>query len=221
VGRRARIALKSGVWVLCLAPLARLLYRAYADDLGANPIDFVTRWLGDWTIRLLLLSLTMTPLRLLFGLSWPITLRRLLGLFAFFYACLHFGVWIVIDHFFDWPTMGADIVKRPYITVGMSALILLLPLATTSTTGMIRRLGAVAWRRLHRLAYAAGVLAVLHFLWLAKVGVVDPYLYAGWLTLVLGVRAGDAARRFARKRRQRRTEQARLLPSAPLEKTTS
>jgi sulfoxide reductase heme-binding subunit YedZ len=202
VRRRGRIALKSGVWALGLTPLALLLYRAWDGDLTPNPIDFVTDWLGDWTIRILLASLTMTPLRLLFGWSWPVTLRRLLGLFAFAYACLHFGVWIVLDHFFDWPEMGADIVKRPYITVGMTALVLLVPLAATSTAGMVRRLGAANWRRLHRLAYAIGVLAVLHYLWLAKVGVVDPYYYAGWLALVLGVRAWDAARRRLVRRRR-------------------
>jgi methionine sulfoxide reductase heme-binding subunit len=212
VTRRGRIVLKSAVWAGCLTPLAVLLVRVAADELGANPIDFVTRWLGDWTIRLLLLSLTMTPLRLLLGLSWPVTLRRLLGLFAFFYATLHFGVWLVLDHFFDWPEMGADILKRPFITVGMSALVLLIPLAATSTTGMIRRLGAANWRRLHRLAYAAAVLAVLHFLWLAKVGVVDPYLYAGWLVLVLGVRLWDWGRRLAGRRRQ--LQQTRGLASA-------
>ena len=201
MSRRGRIGLKVAVWAGCLAPLGWLLYRVDAGELGANPIDVITKHLGDWTLRLLLLALSMTPLRILFGLSWPITLRRLLGLFAFSYACLHFGVWLVLDHFFDWPEMGADILKRPYITVGMTALVLLLPLAATSTSGMIKRLGAVTWRRLHRLAYVAGVLAVLHFLWLAKVGVTDPYYYAGWLGLVLGIRLWDVGRRRARRRR--------------------
>jgi sulfoxide reductase heme-binding subunit YedZ len=131
-----------------------------------------------------------------------VTLRRLLGLFAFAYATLHFGVWLVLDHYFDWPQMGADILKRPYITVGMTALVLLMPLAATSTAGMIRRLGGVAWRRLHRLVYVIGILGVLHYLWLAKVGVRDPYLYAAWLAGVLAVRLVDAARRvWARQRR--------------------
>jgi sulfoxide reductase heme-binding subunit YedZ len=201
MSRVARLALKTGVWAGALAPLAWLGYRAATADLGANPIDRVTDHLGDWALRLLLLSLTMTPLRIVFGLSWPIALRRLLGLFAFFYAGLHLSVWLVLDHFFDWPAMGADIVKRPYVTVGMTALVLLVPLATTSTAGMIRRLGAARWRRLHRLAYLAGALAVLHFLWLAKVGVTDPYYYAGWLGLVLGVRLVDSVRRRARRRR--------------------
>ena len=204
--RRVRLLLKSGVWVAALTPLALLLYRAWDGDLGANPIDFVTRWLGIWTVRALLASLTMTPLRILFGLSWPITLRRLLGLFAFFYASLHFGVWVVLDHFFDWPTMAADVVKRPFMTAGMAAVLVMIPLAATSTAGMIRRLGATAWRRLHRLAYVAGLLAALHFLWLAKVGRQTPYYYAGWLVLVLGVRLWDSARRIVARQRRRHAE---------------
>jgi sulfoxide reductase heme-binding subunit YedZ len=200
------------VWAGCLAPLGALAYWIYLGDLGANPIDFVTRHLGVWTLRILLTSLSMTPLRLLFGLSWPVTLRRLLGLFACVYASLHFGVWIVVDHFFDWPTMGADIVKRPYVTVGMTALLLMLPLAATSTAGMVRRLGGRAWRRLHRIVYAVGVLAVLHFLWLAKVGRVAPYLYGAWLVVVLGVRVGDAVRQRARRLRERRGA-ARTVPA--------
>jgi methionine sulfoxide reductase heme-binding subunit len=211
VTRRARLLLKSGVWVAALTPLALLGYRAWSGDLGANPIDFVTRWLGIWTLRLLLASLTMTPLRILFGLSWPITLRRLLGLFAFFYATLHFGVWVVLDHFFDWPTMAEDVVKRPFMTAGMAAVLVMIPLAATSTTGMIRRLGATAWRRLHRLAYAAGVLGALHFLWLAKVGRQEPYWYGSWLVLVLGIRLWDAARRALARRRRRG---AATMPSA-------
>jgi sulfoxide reductase heme-binding subunit YedZ len=203
VTRRGRIVLKAAVWAAALAPLGWLLYRTATDQLGANPIDEITRRLGDWTLRLLLAALAMTPLRLLFDLSWPVTLRRLLGLFAFFYATLHFSVWVVLDHFFDWPTMGADIVKRPFITAGMTALLLLIPLAVTSTAGMVRRLGARAWRRLHRLAYAAATAAVLHYVWLAKVGVIDPYWYAAALALLLGVRGWDVARRAVRRRRAR------------------
>ena len=198
--RRGRVALKVVVWGACLAPLALLVYRAWNDDLGANPISFITNTLGDWTIRILLASLAMTPLRIVFGLSWPITLRRLLGLFAFFYVCLHFSVWIVLDFFFDWPRMWADIVKRPYITLGMLGLTSLIPLAATSTTGMIRRLGARNWTRLHRLAYLAGICGVLHYIWLAKVGVRDPYWYAVALALLLGVRAWAWGRHAVRRR---------------------
>jgi len=114
---------------------------------------------------------------------------------------LHFSVWIVLDFFFDWPRMWADVVKRPYITMGMLALLSLIPLAATSTTGMIRRLGARAWTRLHRLVYVTGVCAVLHYLWLAKVGVTDPYWYAGALAVLLGVRGWDRGRRLVRRRR--------------------
>ena len=197
---RARITLKVIVWLVGLAPLAALGYWLWTGDLTANPIEFVTRTLGDWALRLLLASLAMTPLRLLFGLSWPLTLRRLLGLFAFAYVLLHFAVWIVLDHFFDWHTMGDDIVKRPWITVGVAALLLLCPLAATSTTGMIKRLGGVAWRRLHRLAYVAAVLGVLHYLWLAKKVLVEPKVYAGVLVLLLAIRAVEAARRYRRRR---------------------
>ena len=201
MSRRGRIALKVGVWAACLAPLGLLGSRAVGNDLGANPISFVTNWLGDWTLRLLLASLAMTPLRILFGLSWPLGLRRLLGLFAFFYAALHFAVWLVLDHFFDWREMGGDILKRPYITVGMTALTLMLPLAATSTSAAIRKLGGRNWQRLHRLAYAIGVCGVLHYLWLAKKANPQPYYYAATLALLLGIRGFDwSRRRLARLR---------------------
>jgi len=199
---RGRVLLKTTVWLVALAPLVALGYWIWTDDLTANPISFITNTLGDWTLRLLLASLAMTPLRIVFGLGWPITLRRLLGLFAFFYALLHFGVWIVVDHFFAWREMAADIAKRPYITVGVTALTLLIPLAVTSTAGMIRRLGGRNWRRLHRLAYATGVLAILHFLWLAKVGRKDQYVYAAILVGLLGIRIWDVARRRLLARRR-------------------
>ena len=193
--------MKIGVWALCLTPLALLLWRAWTDDLGANPISFITNWLGDWTFRILLTALALTPLRIVTGMAWQMSLRRLLGLFAFFYASLHFSVWILLDHFFNWGQMGADIVKRPYVTVGMLALTCLVPLAATSTTGMIRRLGPTNWKRLHRLVYLVAVCASLHFLWLAKVGRTDQYIYAALVALVLGVRGWDAIRRAFRRRR--------------------
>jgi sulfoxide reductase heme-binding subunit YedZ len=201
VSRRARLALKAAVWAACLAPLGALAWWVAIDDLTANPISFITNHLGDWTFRLLLASLATTPLRIVTGWGWPALLRRLLGLFAFAYAVLHFSVWILVDHFFNWQQMAGDIVKRPFVTVGMLALLLLTPLAATSTSGMIRRLGAARWRRLHRLVYAVAVLAALHFLWLAKVGRKDPWVYASIVALLLGVRAWDALHRGLRRRR--------------------
>jgi sulfoxide reductase heme-binding subunit YedZ len=211
VTRRWRIALKAAAWVLCLLPLLFLLHRAWTDDLGANPISFVTNWLGQWTFRLLLVSLAITPLRIVAGLAWPVSLRRLLGLFAFFYACLHFSVWILLDHFFNWDQMLADIVKRRYITVGMLALLLLIPLAVTSTKGMVKRLGGATWRRVHRLVYLVGVLASLHFIWLAKKVRSDQYVYAAIVALLLGIRLWDSLRR--RLRRREKSVAARPAPA--------
>src|SRR5437667_304284 len=119
--RRGRAALKAGVWIGCLSPLLALLYRYWTNDLTANPVSFLTNTLGDWTLRLLLTSLALTPLRILFGIGWPMPLRRLVGLFAFFYASLHFAVWLVIDQFFDWPALLADILKRPFVAAGVGA----------------------------------------------------------------------------------------------------
>src|SRR3989338_6676231 len=211
VTRRGRIVLKLPLSAACPAPPGPPARRAATDQLGANPISFVTNTLGDWTLRILLASLAMTPLGIVLGAAWPVTLRRLLGLFAFAYACLHFSVWIVLDFFFDWARMGEDIVKRPYITLGMAALLTLVPLAVTSTSGMVRRLGGRAWRRLHRLAYAAGVLAALHFIWLAKVGRTDQYWHAAALGLLLGVRLAVWT---ARAVRRRAAAAAAVTPSA-------
>jgi len=199
VTHRSRIALTTVAWALCVLPLVVLLYRAFTDGLGANPISYVTNWLGQWTFRLLLVGLALTPLRIVAGFAWPVLLRRLVGLFTFFYASLHFLVWILIDHFFNWDQMLADLVKRRYITVGMAALLFLIPLAITSTNAMVKRLGGTAWRRLHRLVYLVGILAALHFLWLAKGYRPDAFLYAGILALLLGVRLFDALRRRLRR----------------------
>ena len=191
--------MKTVAWALCVLPLVVLLYRAFTDGLGANPISYVTNWLGQWTFRLLLVGLALTPRRIVAGFAWPVLLRRLVGLFTFFYASLHFLVWILIDHFFNWDQMLADLVKRRYITVGMAALLFLIPLAITSTNAMVKRLGGTAWRRLHRLVYLVGILAALHFLWLAKGYRPDAFLYAGILALLLGVRLFDALRRRLRR----------------------
>jgi sulfoxide reductase heme-binding subunit YedZ len=189
---------------VCLAPLAGLAVKALSGTLATNPIDQVTDTLGRWTLRILLASLALTPLRIVTGRPWPIAIRRLLGLFAFAYAVLHFLVWVVLDFFFEWELMLADVGERPYITVGMTALLLLVPLAATSTAGMIRRLGARNWRRLHRLAYVAAILGVIHYLWLAKVGVNTPWIYAAVLALLLGIRLVDYVRRQLVRRVQPR-----------------
>jgi sulfoxide reductase heme-binding subunit YedZ len=203
--------LKVAVWIVCLSPLAMLAVRAWRDDLTANPISFITNTLGDWTFRFLLASLALTPLRIVTGMAWQMPLRRLLGLFAFSYAAMHFSVWIVLDHFFNWSQMGADIVKRPYITVGMLALTGLIPLAATSTTGMIKRLGGQNWKRLHRIVYVVALCAALHFLWLAKVGRRDQYVYAALVALLLGTRLWDAVRKAVQRRRV-----GALRPASPL-----
>ena len=195
MSRRVRVGLKIAVWAICLAPLAVLVTRAAGGDLTANPISFVTNWLGDWTLRFLLASLAMTPLRIVFGLSWPLALRRLLGLFTFFYAALHFAVWLVLDHYFDWAQMGTDIAKRPYITVGLTALVLMLPLAATSTAAAVKKLGGRNWQRLHRLAYVVAVCGALHYLWLAKKANPAPYYYAAILVLLMAIRGWDWGRR--------------------------
>ncbi|HEU4367199.1 MAG TPA: protein-methionine-sulfoxide reductase heme-binding subunit MsrQ [Methylomirabilota bacterium] len=200
MGRRTRVVLKTGVWIAALVPLAGLLHGFWTDDLTVNPIEYVTRTLGKTALQLLLASLTLTPLRILFGIGWQMSLRRLLGLFAFFYVTLHFAVWVVLDHFFDWATMLDDVVKRPWITVGVAALLLLVPLAATSTTGMIKRLGGPAWRRLHRLVYVAAGLGVLHYIWLAKKVLIEPWIYAAVLAVLLAVRTGHAGRRLVRWR---------------------
>jgi methionine sulfoxide reductase heme-binding subunit len=209
---RVRIALKAAVWVAALWPLGVLVRGYFADDLTANPIDYITRTLGLTALVLILASLGMTPLRIVFGWSWPIQLRRLLGLLAFFYVVLHFAVWIGLDHFFDWPRMWQDVRKRPFITVGMLALVLLIPLAATSTTGMIKRMGAANWRFLHKLAYVIGTLGVLHFLWLSKKGRTTAYYYAITLAVLLSVRGWDWLRK-----RWRTSVEATRRPTAARE----
>ncbi len=181
--------LKPVAHVLCLLPLAWLLYLTFVTgNLGANPVEYIIRYLGDWALRFLLIALAVTPVRILTGWLVVARLRRTLGLYAFFYVLLHISGYVVIDHFFDWKTIWADIVKRTYITVGMAALLMLLPLAVTSTDGMIRRLGGERWRKLHRLVYPAGVAGVIHYFLMIKAGYQQPLLYAVILTILLGIR---------------------------------
>lgn len=177
------------MFVLCLLPLAALFARAGGafDGLGANPIEFVMHDTGSWTLRLLLITLLVSPLRSLTGWSVIMRLRRMLGLFTFFYASLHLGVWIGMDLLFDWTLIREDILKRPYVTVGFTAWLLLVPLAVTSTDAMMRRLRR-RWAQLHRLVYLVAVLGVLHFWWLTRADYREPMFYAVILSILLGWR---------------------------------
>lgn len=177
------------LFILGLLPLLRVVLMVFQDRLGANPIETITRASGDWTLYLLCLTLAITPLRHLTGQHWLIRLRRMLGLFAFFYACLHFMTFLWFDHFFDLAEMWKDVVKRPFITVGFTAFVLLIPLAATSTQAMQQRLGR-RWAQLHRLVYLIAPLAILHFWWMraGKNNFGEPMLMGAIVLLLLGVR---------------------------------
>lgn len=181
-------ALKTALFILCLLPLAHYAAGLWQDTLGANPIEALTRGLGDWALRLLLITLAVTPLRRLSGWAWLLKLRRMLGLFAFFYASLHLIAYLWLDQFFDWAEIGRDILKRPFITVGMAAFLMLVPLAATSTAKMIKRLGARRWKRLHQLVYPAAALGCLHYFMMVKADIREPLIYAAILTVLLGWR---------------------------------
>lgn len=180
--------LKQGIFWVSLIPLLKLIGDGVLGQLGANPIEKIIRTTGYWTLTLLLVTLAVTPLRRLSGWPWPGRFRRMLGLFAFFYACLHLLSYLVLDQFFDWPAIVKDIAKRPYITVGFAAYLLLFPLALTSTDGMVRRLGGKRWRALHRLVYPIAVLGGLHFWWLVKKDISRPGVDAAILVVLLGFR---------------------------------
>jgi len=187
-------ALKVLIFLASLVPLGHLLWLGWVGGLGANPIEKITRSTGWWILAFLLMTLTATPLRQWPGWNWPLRCRRMLGLYAFFYACLHFLTYLVLDQFFDWQAIGRDIVKRPYITVGFAAFMLLIPLAATSTQAMIRRLGARRWKALHRQIYLIAPAGVLHFWWLVKKDISEPLLFALLLGLLLGLRLVDLSR---------------------------
>jgi methionine sulfoxide reductase heme-binding subunit len=182
--------LKPGIFIGALVPVASIALRAVAGSLDANPIAQVENELGLAALIFLIASLGCTPARRLFGWRWAARIRRELGLFAFAYATLHFLVYVVLDQVVDPQAIFEDIVKRPFITVGFVALLLLVPLALTSTTASVRRLGFHRWQRLHQLAYAAGLLAVVHFIWRVKVDISQPMTYAVALGLLLVVRVG-------------------------------
>ena len=197
-GPRARASwVKPVVFLLCLVPLARLVLGAFMRTLGANPIEAITHSTGTWTLSFLLITLSVTPLRKLAGWNWLLRLRRMLGLYAFFYAVLHFFTYIWLDQFFDFAAIVKDVIKRPFITAGFSSFLLLLPLAATSTAAMVKRLGAKNWLALHRLVYAVAVGGVIHYWWLVKKDITQPAIYAAVLVVLLGLRLLFRARERA------------------------
>src|SRR5450432_4802934 len=214
--------LKVAVFLACLMPLALLLWNFFGSTpadmstwgvgLGANPIEKITHATGDWTLRFLLITLAVTPLRKLLGVPALIRFRRMLGLFAFFYACLHFTTYIWLDKFFDLSEMWKDIAKRKFITVGFAAFLLLIPLAVTSTTGWIRRLGGKRWQALHRLIYVSAIAGIIHYLWLVKADIRKPLIYGAILAVLLLYRIAIWIGPVIKKRRgvlaERRTEAA-------------
>jgi sulfoxide reductase heme-binding subunit YedZ len=182
---------KVPVFLLCLVPLGTLVWRALTANLGANPVEFIQHATGDWTLRFLILTLCITPFRKLLKLPDLIRFRRMLGLFAFFYACLHFLTYLGPDQSFDLAAMWKDVAKRPFITVGFTAFVLLIPLAITSTAGWIRRLGGRRWQMLHRLIYISAICGVIHYYWLVKSAVLRPLTYAAIVAVLLLWRLGD------------------------------
>lgn len=180
--------LKIPVFLLCLIPLGMLVWRWQHNDLTANPIEFITHATGDWTIRFLIITLAVTPLRKLLGLPLLIRYRRMMGLFAFFYGCLHFTTYLWLDKFFDMHEIWADVAKRRFITVGFTGFVLMIPLAITSTAGWIRRLGGKRWQLLHRAIYLSAIAGVIHYYWLVKSDVRKPLQYAALVGILLAWR---------------------------------
>lgn len=193
-----RRVLKPALFVLCLLPLASLIWRAFGiagTDLGANPVEKIQDTLGQWGLRMLLITLAVTPLRDWFNAAWLIQLRRMLGVFAFCYVLLHFLTWLVLDQDLYWAGILPDIARRPFITIGFLALLLLLPLAVTSTNGMMRRLGR-RWKTLHRLVYLIVLLGIWHYYWQVKADVREPLFYLAIALVLLGWRVWKIRRRL-------------------------
>jgi sulfoxide reductase heme-binding subunit YedZ len=200
------------LFFICLVPFASLCWRALHAGLGANPVEFVQHTTGDWTLRFLLFTLTITPLRKLLNLPDLIRFRRMLGLFAFFYVCLHFLTYIGPDQSFSLAGMWKDVQKRRYVTVGFTAFVLLIPLALTSTAGWIRRLGGRRWQMLHRAIYVSAVCGVIHYYWLVKSDVRKPLFYAAMVAILLAWRLGDWFLR--RKRQPAQSSASRRVPAS-------
>lgn len=180
--------IKAVIFAASLIPLARLAWLGLHRGLGANPIEYITHSTGWWALAFLMITLSVTPLRRLANQPWLLRLRRMLGLFAFFYASLHFTTYIWLDQFFELKEIVKDVVKRPFITFGFAAFVLLIPLAATSTSAMVRRLGAKRWQNLHRLVYLIGALGVIHFWWLVKKDTTEPFIFALLLAALLIIR---------------------------------
>jgi methionine sulfoxide reductase heme-binding subunit len=186
---------KVAVFLTCLIPAGILIWRVTNGEATANPIEFVEHWTGDWTMRFLIITLCITPLRKLVRVPQLIRFRRMLGLFAFFYACLHFSTWVGLDRFFNLHDMWADVEKRRFITVGFAGFVLLIPLAVTSTKGWIRRLGGKRWQWLHRAIYVSAILGVIHYAWLVKSDEHKPLQYAAMVGVLLAWRIGVSLRK--------------------------
>ena len=186
--QRLRWVVKPLIWLLALAPAAWLAWTVVNQTLSPNPAEAINRFLGEWALNFLIDTLAVTPLRKLTGWAVLTRLRRLLGLFAFFYAVLHLTSYIVVDQFFDWAAIWNDIVKRTFVTLGMLGFVILAALAATSSARMVKRMGGHNWQRLHKGVYAASVLAVIHFIMMRKGFQLEPLMYTGFLTVLLGAR---------------------------------
>lgn len=194
--------IKASLFVLALLPFLRLVVFTFLDRLGANPVEFITRNTGDWTLYFICITLAITPLRRLTNWVWTVRLRRMAGLYAFFYAALHFTTFLWFDHAFDLGEMWKDVIKRPFITVGFIAFVLLIPLAATSTNAMIKRLGAKNWQRLHKLVYGIACLGILHFWWMkaAKHNFEQPIIFGSIVAALLLMRVYWAVTARLKKR---------------------
>jgi sulfoxide reductase heme-binding subunit YedZ len=198
-GRTAHRWVKPAAIAVLVLPIAKIGWDAATDGLGANPVEAVLNRLGFWAITLLAVSLVPTPARDLLGVSWPQRLRRVFGVTAFAYALLHFLFYVGVDKFFDWRTISGDLTKRPFIMIGFAALLCLTPLAVTSTDGWVKRLGFKGWKRIHRLAYLAAALAVVHFVWRVKADLRKPLLFAAIFVLLLAARVPGWVREARRR----------------------
>jgi len=191
--------IKPLVFILCLLPFVLLFWQALNDGLGTNPVETLTHGTGQWALRFLLIALLVTPLRRITKINWLIKLRRMLGLFAFFYATLHFITYIWLDQFFDWQEILIDIPKRPFITIGFVSFVLLIPLAVTSTNAMQRRLKK-KWKLLHRLVYIIPMLVIVHFIWSLKADYSEPFIYAAIFFVLMALRSVHAEKKVYEKK---------------------